>query len=87
MSTLRSWKKRTDALEKKNKALEEYAFTNAHKFRRPLAIIPGVVSRIDKLPQTMESQEFVNHEKKSADALDEVVTSITRAIQKGNKNY
>ncbi|MEO7987958.1 MAG: two-component regulator propeller domain-containing protein [Chryseolinea sp.] len=80
-------KKRTEELEKKNAALEEYAFINAHKLRSPLASILGVVNLIDKLPQTPESQECVDHLKKSADALDEVVTSITRAIQKGNRNY
>ncbi len=79
-------KKRTEELERKNEALEEYAFINAHKLRSPLASILGVVNLITKLPQTPESQECVDHLKKSADALDEVVTSITRAIQKGNRN-
>jgi ligand-binding sensor domain-containing protein len=79
-------KKRTEELERKNQALEEYAFINAHKLRSPLASILGVVNLITKLPQTPESQECVDHLKKSADSLDEVVTSITRAIQKGDKS-
>ena len=39
---------RTKELEKKNKALEEYAFINAHKLRRPVASILGLVNLLNK---------------------------------------
>ena len=45
-------KSRTIELEKKNKALEEYAFINAQKLRSPLATILGLVNLMKRLPRT-----------------------------------
>lgn len=75
-------KSRTIELEKKNKALEEYAFINAHKLRSPLATILGLVNLMKRLPHTAESKECTEHLGKSAKELDEVVSSITQAIER-----
>jgi light-regulated signal transduction histidine kinase (bacteriophytochrome) len=40
---------RTRELEKKNKALEEYAFINAHKLRSQVASILGLINLISKI--------------------------------------
>ncbi len=76
-------KKRTEELEKKKAALEEYAFINAHKLRSPLASILGLVSIMGKLPKSDEVKECTVHLEQSAKALDEIVSSITDAIEKG----
>jgi ligand-binding sensor domain-containing protein len=75
---------RTAELERKNKALEEYAFINAHKLRSPVASILGLVSIMSKLPQTPETRECTDHLERSAKALDEIVGSITDAIEKAD---
>ena len=76
-------KDRTRVLEKKNKALEEYAFINAHKLRAPLASILGLIDLISRGNQTEESKKLVDHLEMSAAKLDEVVSSITEAIERG----
>ena len=75
-------KSRTIELEKKNKALEEYAFINSHKLRSLLATILGLVNLMKRLPHTVESKECTEHLGKSAKELDEVVSSITQAIER-----
>lgn len=74
---------RTLELEKKNKALEEYAFINAHKLRAPVASILGLVPIIDSIPQNAESKEALYHLKQSTQKLDEIVRSITKVIEEG----
>jgi ligand-binding sensor domain-containing protein len=76
---------RTVELEKKNKALEEYAFINAHKLRSPVASILGLVYLMKKTPLNEEAKDINNHLQQSADELDEVVRSITKAIERGEK--
>jgi ligand-binding sensor domain-containing protein len=76
---------RTAELEKKNKALEEYAFINAHKLRSPVASILGLVYLMKKTPLNDEAKDINNHLQQSADELDEVVRSITKAIERGEK--
>jgi signal transduction histidine kinase len=76
---------RTAELEKKNKALEEYAFINAHKLRSPVASILGLINLLNKMPASEESQSVLEHLKSSAEKLDEIVSSITKAIQRGER--
>lgn len=76
---------RTAELEKKNKALEEYAFINAHKLRSPVASILGLINLLNKMPSNEENKPVMEHLQVSAEKLDEIVSSITKAIQRGEK--
>lgn len=76
---------RTAELEKKNKALEEYAFINAHKLRSPVASILGLINLLNKMPVSDENKSVLEHLKSSAEKLDEIVSSITKAIQRGER--
>lgn len=76
---------RTAEVEKKNKALEDYAFINAHKLRRPLASILGLVNLMNKTPKTEEQAKIVEHLTHSAGELEKVISSITTAIEKGEE--
>ena len=78
-------RQRTAELEKKNKALEEYAFINAHKLRSPVASILGLVNLLTKIPTTEEGKSVLEHLQLSADKLDDIVRSITKAIERGEK--
>lgn len=78
-------KQRTAELERKNKALEEYAFINAHKLRSPVASILGLVNLMKKTPLSEEAKTINTHLQLSANELDEVVSSITKAIERGEK--
>jgi ligand-binding sensor domain-containing protein len=81
-------KQRTAELEKKNKALEEYAFINAHKLRSPVASILGLVNLLAKAEHNEEEAKIVReHLQESADKLDEVVRSITKAIERADNKY
>jgi signal transduction histidine kinase len=81
---------RTSELEKKNKALEEYAFINAHKLRSPVASILGLINLLNKASLSDEAKSIMSHLEDSTSKLDEIVSSITKAIEKGargNKRY
>jgi ligand-binding sensor domain-containing protein len=78
---------RTAELERKNTALEEYAFINAHKLRSPVASILGLVNLISRTGLDPEGKEISNRLKQSAEELDDIVRSITKAIEKGDKSY
>jgi signal transduction histidine kinase len=76
---------RTAELEKKNRALEEYAFINAHKLRSPVASILGLINLLNKMPANEEAKPVLEHLQQSAEKLDEIVGSITKALQRGEK--
>ncbi len=81
---------RTMDLQKKNKALEEYAFLNAHKLRSPVASILGLINLLHKSDLNEEAKTITNHLHDSSTKLDEIVSTITRTIQRGdrgNKKY
>lgn len=75
---------RTAELVKKNQALEEYAFINAHKLRAPVASILGLVSIFRSLPLDEEGKNVVGHLELSTQKLDSIVNSITKAIERGD---
>lgn len=77
--------RRTIELERKNKALEEYAFINAHKLRSPVASLLGLINLLSKTKLAGEAEPIIEHMVKSGDTLDEVVRSITVAIEKGER--
>jgi hypothetical protein len=76
---------RTVELERKNKALEEYAFINAHKLRSPVASILGLVNLLNKSELNDDCKVINRHLLNSADELDDIVRSITKAIERGDK--
>ncbi len=78
-------KQRTDELQKKNAALEEYAFINAHKLRGPLASILGLINLIEKTDLDAEAREIHRRLQQSADELDDIVRTITQAIERGER--
>jgi signal transduction histidine kinase len=78
-------KQRTQELERKNKALEEYAFINAHELRAPLASILGLIDLISKTELNDECKTIVSHMEGSAERLDAIVRSITKAIERGEE--
>lgn len=80
-------KQRTAELEKKNKALEEYAFINAHKLRSPVASILGLLNLLSKNDLKEDAKVIRDHLQSSANQLDEVVSSITKAIEKADNKY
>lgn len=83
-------KERTKELEKKNTALEEYAFINAHKLRSPVASILGLVNLLRKTVLNEEGKGIMTHLEDSTAKLDEIVSAITKTIEKGargNKKY
>jgi ligand-binding sensor domain-containing protein len=77
---------RTLELERKNKALEEYAFINAHKLRSPVASILGLVNLMSKTGMDTEGIEISKRLKQSAEELDVIVRSITKAIENGENS-
>ncbi len=79
-------RQRTHELEKKNQALEEYAFINAHKLRAPVASILGLIPIFKSLPLEKEGKEVLHHLQESTLKLDSIVHSITQAIERGDGN-
>ncbi len=75
---------RTHELERKNKALEEYAFINAHQLRAPVASILGLINLMQKLDLNEDEKIYLDHLRQSAKKLDAVVSSITEAIERGD---
>jgi signal transduction histidine kinase len=81
---------RTKELEKKNKALEEYAFINAHKLRSPVASILGLVNLLKKTSLDEEAKSIMPHLLDATGKLDDIVSDITKTIERGergNKKY
>lgn len=75
---------RTKELERKNKALEEYAFINAHQLRAPVASILGLLNLMKDIPLKDHEKDCMDHLQLSAKKLDDVVSSITEAIERGD---
>ncbi len=75
---------RTIELERKNKALEEYAFINAHKLRAPVASILGLLNLFRTVRLDEEGKGIVVHLEDSTKKLDDIVSSITEAIERAD---
>jgi hypothetical protein len=50
-----------------------------------VASILGLINLLKKIPTTKEGQDVLDHLQGSADKLDEIVSSITKAIERGDK--
>jgi ligand-binding sensor domain-containing protein len=74
---------RTEEVLKKTRALEEYAFINAHKLRAPVASVLGLINLMDKTQLDTDGKEINEHLKRSADELDSIVYKITKAVERG----
>ncbi len=72
---------RTEELQKKNKALEEYAFINAHKLRAPVASILGLYQVFKTMELPPATATALEHLQKSVERLDEIVAEITRTVE------
>lgn len=75
---------RTQDLQRKNQALEEYAWINAHKLRSPVASILGLMSLLKREEVKPEARIIMNHLQASTEKLDDVVSSITSAIERAD---
>jgi light-regulated signal transduction histidine kinase (bacteriophytochrome) len=73
---------RTKTLEDQNKRISEYSFINAHNLRGPLASILGLINLITKETDAESRQKLNHHLLKSAEALDDVVRSINRMLER-----
>lgn len=80
-------RERTAELEKKNKALEEYAFIIAHELRAPVASILGLINLMSKAELEHENKIIVDHMTDSAGKLNSIVRSITTAIEQGETTH
>ncbi len=78
-------KERTQELERKNKILEEYAFINAHKLRSPVATILGLINLFSKTKLDTEGEEINRRLQHTANELDDIVRTITKAIERGER--
>jgi len=76
---------RTAELERKNKAAEESQFIIAHELRAPVASVLGLINLIAKCELNEEAKTIVTHMEDSAEKLNVVVRSITKAIERGDK--
>jgi hypothetical protein len=76
---------RTSELERKNKALEEYAFITAHNLRAPVASILGLVSLTTHMKLQEEDQNILEHLRYSTQKLNSIVRSITEAIEEADE--
>ncbi len=77
-------RERTAELEKKNLALEEAAFINAHKLRAPVASILGLANLLNKEQLSRDGRDALDHLDSSTQKLDEIVTQISTALEKSN---
>jgi signal transduction histidine kinase len=77
-------RQRTSELEKKNKALEESAFIIAHELRAPVASILGLINLMTKAELNEEGKVIAKHMDDSAEKLNTIVRTITKAIERGD---
>jgi signal transduction histidine kinase len=78
---------RTGELEKKNTALETAAFINAHKLRAPLASILGLINLLRTVPLDTQGKDVLKHLNESTQKLDSIVSEISEALEKGDRNF
>jgi hypothetical protein len=74
---------RTEALEKQNMQLSEYAFVNAHLLRGPLCRILGLVELLEFSKTGNDSKLVFEFLRQSTEELDGVVNKITSLLDEG----
>lgn len=76
---------RTQMLRKQNDVLSQYAFTNAHELRAPVANILGLIHLLEKTELTDKEKDVVIHLKKATDQLDNVIKEIRFKLETGEE--
>ncbi|MEP2774192.1 MAG: tetratricopeptide repeat protein [Fulvivirga sp.] len=74
---------RTKMLRQQNDVLSQYAFTNAHELRAPVANILGLIHLLEKTELTERENDVVLHLKKATDQLDNVIKDIRARLESG----
>jgi tetratricopeptide (TPR) repeat protein len=74
-------KQRTEKLIEKNQQLEEYAFFNAHKLRRPVASIMGIHNLLREETNPQQQFELLEYLNRSVNELDKVVRQIQEIVR------
>lgn len=72
---------RTFELEEKNQKLSEYAFTNAHELRAPVANLLGLIQLFDQDRTEEEVEQIIELLKKVAMRLDEITYEIRDRLE------
>lgn len=76
--------KLTSTVKIQNKQIVDYAFSNAHHVRGPLARILGLVSLIKHEPDIIHTDRVIDKLEASALELDGVVRQITETLEEQN---
>lgn len=77
---------RTAELEYKNKKLSDYAYTNSHELRAPVANLLGLVNLFDKKRSPEEMKEYIDMLKKVAVRMDEITYEIRDRLESEGHN-
>lgn len=72
---------RTKLLREQNEVLSQYAFTNAHELRAPVANILGLVHLLEHTPLKSREEEIVDHLRKATSQLDKVIADIRYKLE------
>ncbi|MCU0429779.1 MAG: hypothetical protein MUF42_07370 [Cytophagaceae bacterium] len=72
-------------IERKNRALDQYAYINAHQLRAPIARIIGLVELCSHLELSDEGKEIIARMKSESKELDLVVRNISKLIHEADK--
>jgi len=75
---------RTEKIEKQNKMLIDYAYSNAHNVRGPLARILGLAALMSTENDPARLREYNTYIHVSAQELDKVIGEINVKLQEGN---
>jgi tetratricopeptide (TPR) repeat protein len=78
---------RTEALKDQTRHIEDYAFITAHKLRAPLARVLGIVNLLDRDVAIEEQKLLLDHLKNASLELDNVIRSLSLALQQGMDAY
>lgn len=78
-------RERTQILIEQNKKLAEYAYTNAHELRAPVANILGLSNLLTYSSDlTVKEQDLVKHLQKATAELDQVIGNIRKKLEDEN---
>jgi signal transduction histidine kinase len=72
---------RTKHIEFQNRQLTEYAFFNAHKVRRPLARIIGLVQLMEIEPELIQKEDLISKLSACSKELDGVIHEIKSILE------
>lgn len=75
---------RTRMLKDQNNLLAEYAYSNAHELRAPVASVMGLVDLLNRSQLSCEEKEIVAHLRKSASRLDVVIRDIRNKLERND---